>query len=178
MPLVSGPNGLLPVGSQISTYGQQIINTVMIKQVQDLDPGSEKKQSAGLMSIKQLEPESVTIDDEPQKPTLQSGNGVTRSKNTLSISILNSDGLSFDLAKEYEKQNQRIEESKLLDTGVHPEPQVQSQIELLQSQKSLVVSPVPPSDLKNEVQKRKMQWVAPRMLVINTNHCRSELDTV
>jgi len=32
-----------------------------------------------------------------------SGGGVTKSKNTLSISILNSEGLSFDLAKEYEK---------------------------------------------------------------------------
>lgn len=72
VPLVSGQNGLLPVGSQISTYGQQIINTVMIKQVQpgELEPysSSEKKQS-GLMSIKQLEPDT-TVDDEPQKPTL------------------------------------------------------------------------------------------------------------
>jgi hypothetical protein len=56
-----------------------------------------------LLSIKQLDPE-VTHDEEPMKPVVNlSGGGVTKSKNTLSISILNSDGLSFDLAKEYEK---------------------------------------------------------------------------
>lgn len=110
----------------------------MMKQMQpgeidERSSQSEKKQSS-LLSIKQLDPE-VTHDEEPMKPVVNlSGGGVTKSKNTLSISILNSDGLSFDLAKEYEKQNQRIEESKLLESTIsHPEPSVQSQIEVLQS---------------------------------------------
>lgn len=58
-----------------------------------------------------------------------------------------------------------------------------NQIEILRSQKSLLISPpkqksASESEVKVDVYKRKMQWQVSKMLVVNTNHCRSELDTV
>lgn len=61
--------------------------------------------------------EFESIDEEPMKPLLSLTSGATKSKVSLLNLNLGADPITFDLQKEYEKQEQRIEESKTVENG-------------------------------------------------------------
>lgn len=62
------------------------------------------------------------LDEEPAKPLLtlmNVGNGVAahgqKSGAAISLNMMGTEPISFDLAKEYEKQEQRLQEAKILE---------------------------------------------------------------